>query len=131
MHHDPNGELFDEKWNYQSLIGKLNFLEKSSRLDISMAVHQCTRFSNNPKKSYGEAVKGIGCYLLVTQNKGVIIDSTRYTFKMWANVSLCDNWVKEFAHNDHPQHDFELGTSFDMDVVQLSCILSWHSRFVY
>ena len=44
------------KWDYRSVIGKLNFLEKSTRPDISYAVHQCARFSSDPKKSHTQAV---------------------------------------------------------------------------
>ena len=36
-------------FQYRSVIGKLNYLEKSTRPDIVYAVHQCTRFSSNPR----------------------------------------------------------------------------------
>jgi hypothetical protein len=37
---DDDGEPWsDEKWKYRSIIGKLNFLEKSTRPDIAYAVH--------------------------------------------------------------------------------------------
>ena len=35
---------------YRSVVGKLNFLEKGSRLDIAYAVHQSAQFSEDPKK---------------------------------------------------------------------------------
>ena len=38
---DIHGEPMDEQWHYCSIIGKLNFLEKSTRVDIAYAVHQC------------------------------------------------------------------------------------------
>jgi hypothetical protein len=53
------------------VIGKLNYLEKSTRPDIAYAVHQCARFAANPKKEHGIAVKHIGRYLLDTQDKGI------------------------------------------------------------
>ena len=56
LHKDPEGEDHDASWNYRSVIGKLNFLEKSTRPDIAYAVHQCARFSSNPKKSHTKAV---------------------------------------------------------------------------
>jgi hypothetical protein len=56
---DLDGPEFDEHWDYRSIIGKLNFLEKSTRPDIAYAVHQCARFSANPKKSHANAVKQI------------------------------------------------------------------------
>ena len=53
------------------IIRKLNFLEKSTRPDISYAIHQCMRFSENPKQSHGEAVQQLGHYLKHTQEKGL------------------------------------------------------------
>jgi hypothetical protein len=47
--HYLNGEPFDKKWEHRSIVGKLNFLEKSARPEITYAVHQCIRFSSNPK----------------------------------------------------------------------------------
>ena len=52
LQRDNNGKPFDEAWEYQSIIGKLNFLEKSTCLDLAYSVHQCARFSINPKKSH-------------------------------------------------------------------------------
>ena len=40
---------FDNSFNYRSVIGKLNYLEKATRSDISYAVHQCARFVSDPK----------------------------------------------------------------------------------
>ena len=34
-------QSFNNDFHYQSITGKLNFLEKSTRPDISYAVHQC------------------------------------------------------------------------------------------
>eukprot|EP00957_Ditylum_brightwellii_P058507 4436674-Ditylum_brightwellii.AAC.1 len=35
---------FDGRFYYRQMIGKLNYLEKESRGDISFAIHQCARF---------------------------------------------------------------------------------------
>ena len=48
LQRDLDGDDFSEHWSYRSVIGKLNFLEKSTRPDIAYAVHQCARFSANP-----------------------------------------------------------------------------------
>jgi hypothetical protein len=50
----------DESWSYRMFIGKLNYLEKSSRPDISYAVHQCARFAADPRVEHAKAVKVIG-----------------------------------------------------------------------
>jgi hypothetical protein len=44
-------------------------LEKSTRPDISCAVHQCARHCANPKIQHTAAVKRIGRYLLGTKDK--------------------------------------------------------------
>jgi hypothetical protein len=44
----PNAAPFNAPWQYQSVIGKLNFLTQNTRPDISMAVHMCARFVTNP-----------------------------------------------------------------------------------
>ena len=49
LHKDPKGQPMTNEFNYCSVIGKLNFLEKSTRPDIAYAVHQSTRFSSDPR----------------------------------------------------------------------------------
>jgi hypothetical protein len=66
---DPNHK-FD--FNYRSVIGKLNYLERGSRSDIAYIVHQCARFTSCPKKVHAEAVKWLGRYLKGTRDKGTI-----------------------------------------------------------
>ena len=63
----------DKKFDYRQVIGKLLYLEKSTRPDISCAVHQCARFCANPKMKHAEVVKRIGRYLLATKDKGLIM----------------------------------------------------------
>jgi hypothetical protein len=43
-----NSPEFDGSFNYRSVIGKLNYLEKATRSDLSFAVHQCARFVSDP-----------------------------------------------------------------------------------
>jgi hypothetical protein len=50
-------EPFDNSFNYRSLIGKLNYLEKATRSDIAYAVLQCARFVSDPKIEHGDAVR--------------------------------------------------------------------------
>jgi len=72
IHKDNNGKDFAGNFHYHSIIGK-HYLEKSTRPDIAYAVHQCARFSSQPKQSHGEAVKYICRYLKATKDKGLII----------------------------------------------------------
>ena len=52
----PEGKPHDGHFHYRTMIGKLNSLEKSSRPDIAYAVHQCTRYSTDPKMEHANAV---------------------------------------------------------------------------
>ena len=53
---------FNQRWHYRSVIGKLNYLEKMSRPDISYATHQCARFSEDPKEKHVAAVEHLVQY---------------------------------------------------------------------
>jgi Reverse transcriptase (RNA-dependent DNA polymerase) len=91
---------FDEKWNYRSILGKLNYLEKSTRPDIAYAVHQCARFASCPKIGHGIAVKHIGRYLLSTKDKGIICTPTNESVDCCAGADFSGNWNSEIAATD-------------------------------
>ena len=101
LRRDLDGEPFDEDWDYRSVIGKLNFLEKSTRPEIAYAVHQCARFASNPKKSHANAVRYLCRYLAGTKDKGLILraDPTK-SFEVHVDCDFAGNWVKEDAMND-------------------------------
>ena len=69
---DKNGQPFDEEWSYPAAVGMLLYVSTNTRPDIQFAVHQVARFSHNPKKSHGQAVKRIIRYLIGTHDKGII-----------------------------------------------------------
>ena len=73
---DVAGDPLIADWNYRSVVGMLLYLSNNTRPDIAFAVHQCARFSHNPKHSHGLAVKAIGRYLLCTRDKGLILEPT-------------------------------------------------------
>ncbi len=62
-----------KEYDYRQVIGKLLYLEKLTRSDISCAVHQCARHCIDPKVQHTIAVKRIGRYLLATKDKGLIM----------------------------------------------------------
>jgi hypothetical protein len=100
---DPQGAAFDYPWNYRSVIGKLNFLEKSTRPDISYPTHQCARFMENPKLSHGVAIKRIGRYLLETRAGGLIIkpdQNKKHSFTCFVDADFSGNWDKRIAAED-------------------------------
>ena len=61
---DKDGIARKENWNYRSIIGMLNYLVNTTQPDLTYAVHQCARFSNDPKHTHEQAVKRILRYLL-------------------------------------------------------------------
>ena len=67
-HTDSNEHKAD--WHYRSIIGKLNFLEKSTRPDLAFAVHNAARFSIDPREPHSDAVKRICRYLVGSRDKG-------------------------------------------------------------
>ena len=60
----------DDSFHCRSAIGSLLYLTGCTRPDISMAVHQVAKFSNNPKASHDAAVKRISKYLLSLKIRG-------------------------------------------------------------
>ena len=96
-----NATDFDNRWHYRSVIGKLNFLEKTSRPDIAYAVHQCARFCENPKKEHAEAVEHLIKYLSGTANKGIYIQpSGDPVLYVYADADFSGNWNKSTAPED-------------------------------
>ena len=53
-------------WNYRTAVGMLNYLQRLTRTEISMAVHQRAHFGNNPRLMYKRSVRRIANYLAST-----------------------------------------------------------------
>jgi hypothetical protein len=83
-----------EDWHYWSIIGKLNFLEKSTRPDISYVVHQCARLSNNPKVSHALEAKRIVKYLVGTKDEGIYLQPNDHSFDCWVDADFVGNLVQ-------------------------------------
>ena len=81
------------EFNYRSVIGKLNFLEKSTCPDITYAVHQCAHFSADPKQSHADTVKCIRQYLKGTPQDGITLHpNTQQSFQCWVDADFAGNW---------------------------------------
>jgi len=93
----PNSEPFDKHFDYRRVIGKLNYLEKSTRPEIAFQVHQCARFAANPKKEHGYAIMWICRYLAATRDKGLIFKPTAQSFDCYVDADFSGNWDKEEA----------------------------------
>ena len=92
---------FNNSFNYRRVIGQLNYLEKGSRPDISYAVHQCARFSSDPRQSHADAVIHICKYLHGTRDEGLIINPSKdLNLKCYADADFIGNYCKGTAHLD-------------------------------
>jgi hypothetical protein len=122
---DEDGEPWpDEKWKYRSVIGKLNFLEKSTRPDIAYAVHQCARFTANPKLSHAEAVKNIVRYLKGTREMGIILNPREQSLECFADASFGGDWHKPTAAHDRTTAKSRTGYV----ITYCGCPIVWASK---
>lgn len=116
--------IHNEAWSYRAVIGKLNYLEKSTRPDIAYAVHQCARFSADPRIDHTKAVKDIGRYLANTKDKGIIFKPDNEGMLCYSDADFAGNWCKEYAATDSTTARSRTGF-----VVKYSgCPLIWGSR---
>ena len=94
-----DSEQFDKSFHYRSVIGKLNYLEKSTRPDISYATHQCARFTENPRKVHAQAVRWLARYLKSSKDKGILMKPNKDKgLEMFVDADFSGNWKKEEAH---------------------------------
>ena len=124
LDHDEHLPPHDNDFHYRRVIGKLNFLEKSTRPDIAYAVHQCARFSINPRESHAAAVKQIGRYLLKTKDKGIILDPKQESFECYVDADFAGLWNEDTAAYDPITSKSRSGYA----IQYAGCPLVWQSR---
>ena len=122
---DEEGENHSkEDFDYRQVIGKLLYLEKSTRPDIACSVHQCARFCAAPKSSHAQAVKRICRYLLGTRNKGLILDPKEDSFDCWVDASHASEWSSKGAENDPNTARSRMGYA----ICYAGCPMLWASK---
>ena len=126
FYNDTNNEpSFDNRFNYRRLIGKLNYLEKSTRPDIAYATHQVARFCQDPKRSHGEAVEHIVKYLRDTRDEGIIFKpQTDKSFDVYADADFVGNWHKMTAAHDSSTAKSRTGYV----ITYAGCPIAWASK---
>jgi len=121
---DSSGPAFDEEWNYRSVVGMLLYLAGNSRPDIAFAVHQAARFSHDPKKSHGVAVKRIVRYLQGTKDKGMIFTPTQdWKIDCYVDADFCGLWGAE-----DPDDPIVTKSRTGYIITLAGCPLLWVSR---
>ena len=122
---DLDGQDFDYNFDYRSIVGKLNYLEKGTRPEIAYAVHQCARFCINPKRSHGDAIIQIAKYLKGTRDKGIIMNpDLSKSLEVYADADFAGNWHKETAPLDAATAKSRTGYVITLH----GCPLIWHSK---
>ncbi len=92
---------FALNFNYQSMIGKLNYLAQTTRLDIMYATHQLAKYSLDPCKPHGEAAFYLVQYLKKSCNIGIHFQpNPKKRFKCYCNANFSGAWNKQFAQHD-------------------------------
>jgi hypothetical protein len=92
---------FDQSFHYRSVIGMMNYLDAGSRSDIAYATHQCARFSSDPKKEHGDAVRWIGRYLAGTHDKGMTFTpNVDAGLEVFVDADFAGNWDTDEAWED-------------------------------
>lgn len=124
LNRDPHGQPFTEEWHYRSVVGKMNFLEKSTRVDIAYSVHQCARFSADPKESHANALKRIGRYLVGTRDKGLILNPRNKSFECFVDADFVGNWDRVNADVDPSTAKSRTGYV----IMYAGCPMVWASK---
>jgi len=124
LHPDPDSLPHEETWHYHSVVGKLNFIAANTRPDISLAVHQCTKYSNQPCFLHKKAVKHIGRYLYLTQTQGLILHpQPDHSLNAYADADFAGCWYQAYSH----LHDSVLSWTGYV-LVYCRCPISWTSK---
>jgi hypothetical protein len=119
-----DSEPFDGSFHYRRVIGKLNYLEKCSRPDISCAVHQCARFSSDPKMEHGKAVRWLGRYLKNTRDKGLILKPKGTSLDVYVDADFAGNYNKE----DSSEENYTARSRYGYVIVYRGCPITWASK---
>jgi hypothetical protein len=124
---DPNGDPPNGTFNYASVIGMLGYLQANSRLDISLAVAQCSRFTHNPKRSHEQALERIGQYLKRTANEGMILRPITSTDEFIIDIYVDSDFAGGWGYEDSGDPAcVKSRTGFIIEC--LGCPMSWKSK---
>ena len=93
-------------------------------MDISYNVHQCARFSENPKAEHVKAVKHIGRYLLKTRKMVTIFNPNDEQFTVYADAGFSGNWKPDEAEGNYNTAKSRSGYI----IVFMNCVISAKSQ---
>ena len=121
---DKDGDVFEEDWEYATIVGMLMYLAKNSRPNIAYAIRQCARFTHAPRKSHVVGIKRILRYLQGTKDKGLILNpTTKLQVDCYVDADFAGLW------NVEPDQDpicVKSRTGFL--IMFMGCPLTWVSK---
>ncbi len=121
---DGEGKPFEEPWGYASVVGMLLYLSSNSRPDIQFAVHQCARFTHNPKNSHADAIKRICRYLQATPDKGLEFTPTKQMeLDLYVDADFAGLW-----HHEDDQDPVCVKSRNGYVITLGGCPVSWVSK---
>ena len=121
---DADGEPYDGPINYASVVGMLLYLTGHSRPDIAFAVHQCARYTFEPKRSHVAALKRIGRYLKGTIDQGLILDpNDELRLDCYPDADFAGLWGHE-----HPQDPHCARSRTGYVICLAGCPVLWSSK---
>ena len=98
----------------------LLYLTGHSHPDIAFAVHQCARYTFEPKDTHMTALKRIGQYLKGTHDKGLTLNPTEdLTIDCYPDADFAGLWGYKDSQDPHCIHSH---TSY---VITQSCPILW------
>ena len=108
---DEDGEPCREAWEYRSIVGLMLYLTGNTQPDIVYAVHQCARFSHNPKRYHEVGLKHITRYLKGIKYQGMILtpDSKILRLDLLAYADFAGLFTAEDKHDPvrvKAEHEF-------------------------
>ena len=107
-----------------SIIKKL---QSNTRPDISMAVHQLARFSQDPKLSHEQAATRLGKYLASTQSRGIVYEPNKSMgLECFVDADFAGAWTPETTHD---ANNVMSRTGFV--IMYANCPIHWASRLQY
>jgi hypothetical protein len=124
LHRHADSQPFNGHFNFRSVIGKIGYLEKSTRPVIACALHQCARrFSQDPRTEKGEAIKWLGRHLRGTRDKGLIFRPTKQSFDCWVDADFAGNW--DSTDSNHPS---TVRLRSGHIITYAGCPIAWKSK---
>jgi hypothetical protein len=112
-----------DKLDYRSVIGQMNYLAATTRPDIAFAVHQCARFCADPREPHFKAVKRIARYLLATRTQGLTINPCEPTMECYVDADFSGTY-----HKDHTEDPTTALSRSGYVITFAGCPIVWASK---